>query len=89
MCSSSAPNPFRDSTRFAFELAADTHVTMRVYDLSGRMICDLWDRPADAGPFSLDWNGVDSQGDRVASGVYIVEVEAGDRTERRRVALVR
>jgi flagellar hook assembly protein FlgD len=45
--------------------------------------------PQEAGPHAITWDGKDLEGRRVASGVYLYQVRAGDLVETKRMALAR
>lgn len=75
---SMAPNPFNPVTSIRFEIPADSHVRIAVHDLSGRLVATLVDRPTPAGASSVSWDGRDERGRDVGSGVYLVQMEAGD-----------
>jgi flagellar hook assembly protein FlgD len=51
-------------------------VRVAIYDLAGRLIGKVYEGQLAAGPQSIAWNGSTLTGDRVASGVYFVSVEA-------------
>ncbi|MBN1825983.1 MAG: alpha amylase C-terminal domain-containing protein [Candidatus Eisenbacteria bacterium] len=73
------PNPFNPSTEIVFNLPAAGNARVRVFDISGRAVRTLADRDFDAGEHALPWNGRDDRGNAVASGVYLVRMDAGDR----------
>ena len=86
------PNPFNPVTTIEYSVALHGRVTLHVYDLAGRRIASLVDGPSEAGEHTVRWNGRTERGDRVASGVYFVRLEAVDpaglvREERRIVLL--
>ena len=83
----SFPNPLRAATSIPYELAAPGRVTLRVYDVSGRLIANLIDREAPAGRGLAAWDGRDAAGRRVASGAYYLALDAGGRTARGRVVV--
>lgn len=84
------PNPFRASATILHETAAATLRTrIAVYDVSGKVVRVLVDRPARPGRHEVSWDGTNEDGQRVASGVYFVSLESGDVRERRSVVLVR
>jgi len=66
------PNPFNPTTTIAFDLASPAHVTLRVFDILGRSVATLMDQPLGAGSHSAVFNG-----SHLASGVYLVRLEAG------------
>ena len=66
-----SPNPFNPRTQISFDLAVDGRAQLVVYDLAGRVVRVLVDRPLRAGPHEFIWDGIDRTGRRVASGVYL------------------
>ncbi|MGH7491854.1 MAG: T9SS type A sorting domain-containing protein [bacterium] len=66
------PNPFTSETIIAFSLPAKTHVTIKVYDLSGRLVATLVDRIATAGAYQVQWNGTHANRRPVSNGIYFV-----------------
>ena len=73
------PNPFNPSTNIAFNLDVRSDVTVTVYSLLGEEVATLHNGVMQPGLQSVKWNGNDSHGAQVASGVYIYRVEAQDR----------
>jgi endo-1,4-beta-xylanase len=67
------PNPFNPTTVIAYQLPAPSHVTLRVYDILGRVVGTLLDAKQNAGHYSVIFNA-----DKVSTGVYFYEL----RTER-------
>jgi hypothetical protein len=67
-----SPNPFQQSTRISFRVAVPGCVVIDVLDCSGRVVRVLRDGPEEVGLGSVAWDGKDSGGSRVASGVYFV-----------------
>jgi len=65
------PNPFNPRTQIEFDLASAGRAQLAVYDLAGRLVRVLVDQRLQAGPHQYIWNGVDTNGRRVASGVYL------------------
>lgn len=71
---SAHPNPFRDSTTIRFELPTASGVKLDVFDAAGRRVSALSIPGRAAGSGSLTWDGRDSSGSRVPSGVYFYRV---------------
>lgn len=69
------PNPFNPSTviRYIVPARAD-RVTLRIYDVEGRVVRTLVDGPQVYGENRVTWNGRDDTGRRVASGVYFYRI---------------
>ena len=73
----SAPNPFNPVTVLSFELPTAQHTRMSVFDLRGRRVRNLVDAQLSAGSHSFTWDGRDYSGRLLASGQYLVRMEAG------------
>jgi M6 family metalloprotease-like protein len=83
------PNPFNPDTRIAFSLPSRMHVVLAVHDVAGRRVITLIDGSRPAGINDVLWNGRDSRGSRVASGVYFYRLEAGGRSFTRKMLLLK
>jgi len=70
------PNPFNPVTTIGFSLATEGRVTVRVFDCAGRVVRTLVDAEVEAGPHTAVWDGTTDAGQRAASGVYFVRMEA-------------
>jgi len=64
------PNPFNPETTIFFNLAKDDHITLSVYNIRGQKVRDLASGVTSAGKHSVVWNGKDSFGNSVVSGIY-------------------
>jgi pectin methylesterase-like acyl-CoA thioesterase len=85
-----APNPFRASTRIRFGLPEAGRVTLRVYDVAGRVVCDLVaGARLDAGVHEVAWDGRDADGVRVRAGIYFYRLAVDGRAQVRRMVVVR
>jgi len=83
------PNPFNPSTTISFSLSAPEHVSLAVYDITGRKVRTLVSGPMSAGAHSVVWNGRDSTGNAVASGPYFSRLSINSRVETRKMLLMR
>ena len=83
------PNPFNPSTTLRFGIGRSGHVRLGVYGLDGRLIRTVVDEVLAAGSYGPSWDGCDETGRQVASGVYFVRMVAPDKTESRRITLVK
>jgi hypothetical protein len=72
-----SPNPFNASTTIDFRVPQDGNTTLRIYDITGRLVTTLVDQYLTRGSHNRQWNGTDSSGRMVASGVYLFRIEAG------------
>lgn len=83
------PNPFNPNTRISFSLARRDHVDVSVYDVTGRLVSTLFDGQLGSGPHSLTWNGTASNGQLVASGVYLYVLRTSTDVMARRMVLLK
>ena len=73
---SAYPNPFNPSTTIPFELQHAGRAEVSVYDLMGRLVTTLVAGQQSAGQHRVEWDGQSASGMPVASGSYIVQLEA-------------
>ena len=78
------PNPFNAETNIAYTLAGGGNVTLKVYDITGRLVVTLVDGYEDAGPHLVTWDASD-----VCSGVYLYKLSAGDYSFTKKMNLLR
>jgi hypothetical protein len=86
---SNYPNPFNSSTRIAYGLTEDTWVTIRVYNLLGQELVTLTDSFKGAGFHEVIWNGENSRGDNVGTGIYLYVMKAGSILKTGRMVILR
>lgn len=71
-----APNPFRSESRFSFELRRSDHVSLEVYDVSGRRVRSLVNGVRPAGANEIVWDGRTDDGRPAPAGVYFFRLRA-------------
>lgn len=82
------PNPSSGSVNFSFTMAQQGPVSIRVYDVAGRLVRTLINGPAEPGPHDLVWNATDDGGRRVGAGVYFYRMVAGSWQSQRKVVFI-
>ncbi len=82
------PNPFNPQTRIQFTLARDEDVQLQILDLAGRRVRTVLLEPRLAGSHEVEWDGTDTFGRRVASGVYLYRLTTPSLTETRKLTMV-
>jgi len=92
------PNPFNRSTessrrspetRIEYELAARSEVRLEIFNLLGQRVRTLIDQTQNAGTHAARWDGKDSRGHPVSSGVYLYRLKAVEFVEVRKLVLSR
>ena len=85
------PNPFNPATtiNYAVPEGKSVQVTLKVYDLRGRLVNTLVDDRREAGNYNVFWSGADKTGRQVSSGVYFYRIKAGEFTQTRKMVLLK
>jgi len=78
------PNPFNPSTTIEYSLDNATEVTLSVYNISGQLIDVILDGHMTAGEHTATWAPVN-----MPSGVYFIELRAGDQRDVMKVGYVK
>jgi len=87
-----APNPFNPSTRIRFSIPVDMAsepVRLRIMNVRGQTVRMLVDGIMGAGTHTVTWNGTDTAGREVATGIYLYRLEVGKTVLVRKMLLLR
>ena len=82
------PNPFNPVTTITYIIGQPEHLTVKVFDLHGRLVRSLHDGPV-ASSGSVSWDGTGPGGGVVPSGIYFYEARLGARVQSGKMALVK
>jgi hypothetical protein len=86
----SQPNPFNPQTTICFDLLVEMPVSLKVYDLSGRLVDIVLEHEmATPGRNEVVWTGRDQSGRQLPSGTYFYRLEAGGFVETKRMTLLK
>ena len=83
------PNPFNGMTRCMVNLPQNGQLQVSVYNLLGAKILDLINRSYHSGKYSFSWNGQNSHGQIVPSGVYIIVAKYENHIQKNKVLFVK
>ena len=88
------PNPFNLETWIPYQLASDSLITISIYDAKGGLIRTIAFGNKDAGVYTTKdraayWDGRDSLGQEVASGVYYYVLRTGNFTATRKMVILK
>jgi hypothetical protein len=84
------PNPARHATRISYAVPAPgSHVSIKVYDVHGRLTTTLVDEAKGPGRHVSEWDGRNTGGSQVAPGVYFIHMQSRDFRESSKVMLLR
>ncbi|RQV98790.1 T9SS C-terminal target domain-containing protein [bacterium] len=73
------PNPFNATTEIRYDVAKATHVTLTVYNLLGQEVRTLLDGFMEAGSHTAYWDGRNTAGTDLSTGIYIIQMQAENR----------
>ncbi|MBN1884485.1 MAG: T9SS type A sorting domain-containing protein [Candidatus Krumholzibacteriota bacterium] len=83
------PNPFNPTTEIRFALRAKGNVSLKVYDVAGRLVKTLANEVRDAGSYNVTWDGTNNSGVKVASGVYFYKMDTREFNQTKKMVLLR
>jgi hypothetical protein len=78
------PNPFNPTTTIRFAIPQSEHVTLKVYDLLGREVATLVNEQRNAGSYDEIFDA-----SKLASGMYLYKLQAGNFTASRKFVLMK
>lgn len=83
------PNPFNPVTTIRFQLDRAGPASLRVYSVHGALVRTLVEGTLTAGRYRVRWNGRDSSGRPVGSGVYVYRLSAPGHDVARKMSLLK
>ena len=73
------PNPFNPTTKIRFTNDRSSNVKVTVYALNGEKVATIMNRKVNAGAYDVSWNGKNSNGSIVPTGMYLYDIESDGR----------
>ena len=86
--STNYPNPFSDQTTISFNLDQNSFVTLRIFDLSGKVVQTLINKQMTDGQHLVIWNGKSTSGKELPSGFYFYEIKTEIGNFRKKIAKI-
>jgi len=83
------PNPFNPVTTIRYEVPADLHVSIAIYNVKGERVRVLINKFKTAGAYDVSWDGKSSEGITVSSGVYFYCMKAGSFTQAKKLVFLK
>jgi hypothetical protein len=92
------PNPFNPVTTIAFEIPGDegsqadlekVETALSIFDVRGRRVAVLLEERLSPGRYRITWDGRDSRGKEVSSGIYFYRIDSGAFSSTRKMMLVK
>lgn len=83
------PNPFNPKTTIGYHLPQEGHVKIQVYNVNGQLVRALVDTEQTSGFHVAEWDGLNSAGQAVSSGVYFYRMQVGEVVKQRKLLLLK
>jgi len=78
-----------EKTYISFNPSAAGNTTVKIYDTAGRAVRTLYDGPSAPGINTVTWDGTDSGGAKLSSGVYLIRIEGPGIKQQKKVVAIR
>ena len=76
------------SNIIGFKLSEVQNVSLKIYDITGRLIKTLADKIMEQGNHQIEWAKNDEKGTDVAAGTYVLQFDTGNKSEIRKLSVI-
>lgn len=83
------PNPFNSTTVIKYEIPDLLDVTIQIYDVLGRKIYNSKKENLNPGNYQFIWNGINELGNKVGTGIYFLQIQAGNNLHTQKLLLLK
>jgi len=83
------PNPFNPTTTIRFSLPKEEHVRLQVFDITGALVKTIVDEALRSSNVEVTWDGTNTNGAKVASGMYLYRLQAGNFVATKKMILMK
>ncbi len=83
------PNPFNPVTKFGYGIPSTEHVSIDIYNLTGRHIKSLVSSIQNPGFKTVQWNATNDRNEPVSAGLYLYTIQAGDFRQTKKMVLLK
>lgn len=89
LISSISPNPFSNKTWIEYKLLEKTDINISIYNILSQKVREIYSGKKNAGFHYVIWNGRNNSKDKLPTGIYILRIKTEEKTESRKLILVR
>ncbi len=82
------PNPFSNRTEIPFAIEENSSITINIYDILGRRVKNYHEDRLTVGAHSIEWDGRDMGGNKLAYGIYFYRITSNQGTQTRKMVYV-
>lgn len=83
------PNPFNPETTLQLSIRKEEFVSLRAYDITGRLVRTILSGILASGEHSVQWDGRDDYGAILPSGVYLIHLRSASKFVTQKVSIIR
>jgi hypothetical protein len=83
------PNPFNNQTSISYQINKSSHTVLKIYNITGKEVKTLVNEFQPKGNYQTSWNGKNSEGGDVTSGVYLCKLNVNDKVSTKKLILVK
>jgi beta-glucosidase len=83
------PNPFNVATIIPYYIKESGNVKINIYNITGQLITTLVNKPHKPGNYKLRWDGKDTLGNTVPSGIYFYRIETGSYSNTKKMLMIK
>lgn len=83
------PNPFNPTTTIKFSLKDNQRASVVVYNIKGQRVTTLVDDMLEKGHHEILWNGTNSQGKQIGSGIYFIRMQTDNYSKVQKAVLIK
>ena len=83
------PNPFNPETIINYELPFQSHISLKIFDINGRLVRTLVENEKEAGFYTIVWDGKNSLSKNVSTGLYYLQMNTKLFTKTNKMMLIR
>ena len=83
------PNPFNPITKIKYDIPITNNLSIKIFNILGEEVYNLNKSPILAGRHEFAWNGLNNNGFKVSSGVYIIQFQYIENLDRQKIILLK
>ncbi len=83
------PNPFSNATSIFCTISKSENVSLKIYDVTGRLVKTLVNEIMQAGTHQLQWDTTDQNGNEVNAGIYLLKTQTANDSETIRLSVMK
>ncbi|MDD5530801.1 MAG: T9SS type A sorting domain-containing protein [bacterium] len=85
----SLPNPFSYGVSISYQIPIETKISLKIYDITGKLIKTLEDRICKPGYYKVQWDAKNTKGEKVSTGIYFYKFSTANFTAVKKMVIVK